>query len=149
MVNALIVIGTLPTMRAHPDEASWQATFDRAYETGLARTYGNMVRQLEALDDFPSRLLERLQGAKEDRDILAHRFFRQNDLAFMNRDDRTHMIAWCEARIGLFQTLSDEVDAFLVPIQERYGIPQAWVDRAYEASLEQAKNWSPDAELRP
>lgn len=144
MVNAVIVMQTLPSMRTHENEAAWHATFDGAYETGLARTYGNMLRQLENLNGFPPNLINRLRGAKEDRDILAHRFFRQNDLAFMNRDGRTSMIAWCEDRIVLFKALSDDVDAFLAPIQQRYGITQAWIDNAMEASLQQAREWTPE-----
>ena len=149
MVNAMIIMRTLPGMRTHRDEASWQATFDGAYEMGLARTYGNMVRQLEAIDEFPRELLGRLVSLKEDRDILAHRFFRQNDLAFMNRDGRTTMVAWCEERVELFKVLSDDVDAFIAPIQARYGISQSWIDRALAQSLEDARNWSPVASPKP
>lgn len=149
MVNAAIIMRTLPTMRSHPDKESWEATFDSAYASGLARTYGNMLKQLEALDEFPRLLLERLRSAKDDRDILAHRFFRQNDLAFMSHDGRTSMIIWCEERIELFQSLSDEVDAFVAPIRENNGISQDWIDKSIEQSLEDARNWSPRAPKHP
>ncbi len=149
MVNAAVVMRTLPSLRSHPNEARWHAAFDHAYETGLARTYGNMLKQLDAISEFPRSLLERLRDAKEDRDVLAHRFFRQHDLAFMNPDGRTTMIAWCEDRVELFQALSEEVDALIAPIRERHGISQEWVERAIEQSLEDARNWSPDAEPRP
>lgn len=149
MVNATIVMRTLPTRRAHPDEASWHAAFDRAYKTGLGLTYGNMLKELTAITDFPRPLLAQLQAAKEDRDVLAHRFFRQNDLAFMNQDGRTAMIASCEARVKLFKTLSDDIGAFVAPIAAQHGISQEWIDRATEHSLEDARNWTPDAEPRP
>lgn len=146
MVNAVIVMRTLPSRLSHPSEQSWHAAFDRAYETGLSLTFGKMLKQIESLPEFPQALLQRLSSAKADRDILAHRFFRQNDLAFMNRAGRTTMIAWCEDRVTLFKTLSDELDEFLAPIQARHGISQAWIDRAMEQSLEDARNWSPDTE---
>lgn len=146
MVNALVVMRTLPTMRSHDDAPSWHASFDNAYRTGLARTYGNMLQQLVSLERFPTKLLERLKAAKEDRDILAHRFFWQNDLAFLNRDGRTSMIAWCQARIELFTALSDDLDAFLAPIQAQYGITQERIDRVFEQSLEEARNWNPESE---
>jgi hypothetical protein len=149
MVNAAVVMRTLATLRSHADETSWHAAFDHAYETGLARTYGNMLNQLDAIAEFPRPLLERLRAAKEDRDVLAHRFFRQHDLAFMNPNGRTVMIAWCEDRVELFKALSDEIDGFIAPIREKHGISQEWVDRAMEQSLEHARNWSPDAEPRP
>lgn len=145
MVNAVIVMRTLPAMRDHADETSWHATFDSAFEAGLARTYGNMLRQLETLERFPSELLDRLRVAKEDRDILAHRFFRQNDLAFMNPNGRTSMIAWCEERVDLFKGLSDDIEALLGPIQAQHGITREWVDAAYARSLEEARNWTAEA----
>ncbi len=149
MVHATIVMRTLPTLRSHPDEESWHAAFDQAYETGLARTYGNMLNQLDAITEFPRPLLGRLRAAKEDRDVLAHRFFRQNDLAFMNPDGRKAMIAWCEERIELFKVLSDDVDEFIEPIQSRHGISPEWIERAIEQSLEDARNWAPETQGSP
>lgn len=142
MVNAFIVMRILPTIQSHRDKASWHATFDGSYEINLARTYGSMLRQLEMLDELPSDLLARLRAAKEDRDVLAHRFFRQNDIAFMNRDGRTEMIAWCEDRIEMFKRLSDELDEFIAPIQERFGISQRLIDETIAGLLEQARTGS-------
>lgn len=139
MVNAVVVMKILPTVRSHTGEASWQAAIDSAFDNGFARTYGNMVRQLETLPEFPQQLLTRLKAAKDDRDILAHRFFRQNDMAFMNCDGRTGMIIWCEERIETFRALSDEIDAFLSPIQERYGLTEARLARLLEHLVEQAR----------
>jgi hypothetical protein len=141
MVNAGIIMRTLGARASYPDEDSWLAAFDGAYEAGLAKTYGNMLRQLETLEGFPVGLLARLRAAKEDRDVLAHRFFRQNDLAFMNPQGRTAMIAWCEERVELFKGLSDEVDAFLEPIQESHGISKDWLERAWEQTLRKAEDW--------
>jgi hypothetical protein len=141
MVNAVIIMRILGTRGSHPDEENWQAAFDAAYEAGLAKTYGNMLRQLETLDGFPPDLLARLRAAKEDRDVLAHRFFRQNDVAFLNPRGRTAMIAWCEDRVELFKVLSDEVDAFLEPIQESHGISKEWIEQAQEQTLKDAENW--------
>lgn|SRR5687767_13826233 len=108
-----------------------------------------MLNQLGAIAEFPRPLLDRLRAVKEDRDVLAHRFFRQHDLAFMNPDGRTAMIARCEDRVELFKALSDEIDAFVAPIRERHGISQEWIDRAMDQSPEDARNWSLDAEPPP
>lgn len=140
MVNAIVVMKMLPTARTHANNADWQCAIDNAFETGLARTYGNMVRQLETLPEFPPELLMRLKAVKDDRDILAHRFFRQNDMAFMNRGGRTSMIAWCEERAETFRALSDEIDSFLAPIQEQYGLTEARLAGLLEKLIEQARD---------
>ena len=43
MVNAGIIMRTLGKRASYPDEDSWLAAFDASYETGLAKTYGNML----------------------------------------------------------------------------------------------------------
>ena len=147
IVNAAIIMQLLPTIRSFANEASWQQAFDKAFESGLSQTYGNMLMSLEKIDGFPQLLLDRLKSAKNDRDILAHRFFRQNDIAFMSRNGRKHMIEWCEARVDLFQSIANELDDFVRPISERNGISQSWVDEKLTEMLRDAEKWTPSDDL--
>lgn len=128
MVNALLVLSLMPTIRTFKDRAAWEAAFDRFYDVELGRTFGNMLKRLETLDGFPPGLLAQLRAAKFQRDHLAHRFFREHDLDFMTSEGRTRMIAECEELIVLFQELDREVEAFAAPERERFGITAEWVN---------------------
>lgn len=129
MVNAMLVLSLLPTIRTFKDDAAWEAAFDRFYDVELAKTFGNMLNRLEPLDGFPPDLLTRLRAAKLQRDHLAHRFFREHDIDFMTADGRTKMIAECENIIVLFRDLDRKVEAFAKPERERFGITDEWIDK--------------------
>lgn len=141
MVNAAIVLHTLPTISKHSDRDSWISSLEQAFQAGLKLTYGNLLKPLKASSQFPPALYDRLSAAKEDRDILAHRFFRLNDLAFMSREGRTSMIVWCEERVELFKSLSDDLDDFLIPFQSRYGITHDWLEAAWQQTMADAERW--------
>src|SRR4051794_16451774 len=120
IVNALLVLSLLPTMKGFADRTSWDAAFDRFYDAELGRTLGNMIRALEQTGVMPADLIEKLRAAKVHRDHLAHRFFREHDLDFMTSQGRSRMIAECEDRMELFQSLDREVEAIVSPQRTRF-----------------------------
>ncbi len=128
IVNALLVLRFLPTMKDHADRSSWEEAFERFYDAELARTFGNMVRALEQTGVLSPDLVERLRAAKVHRDRLAHRFFREHDTDFMTRSGRTKMIAECEELIELFQGIDREVEGIVAPQRTRFGITPEWID---------------------
>lgn len=127
IVNALLVLSLLPSMKGMADRTSWDEAFDRFYDAELAKTLGNMIRTLEKTGAMPADLINRLRVAKGDRDGLAHRFFREHDLDFMTPQGRKRMIAECENRIELFQALDREVEAIVSVQRARYGITPEWI----------------------
>lgn len=138
IVNAVIVARMLPTMRDHPDRAAWESAFDQAYDTELAKTFGNMLRALEPLA-LPDDLMRRLREAKVERDRFAHRFFREHDEDFLSRSGRTRMIAECEDAIERFTNIDAELEAFMRPQRERHGITAQWIEDHLAAAIEAAE----------
>jgi len=134
MVNAVVIASILPTMHQYPDRSSWEDTFEQAYDSELAKTFGNMLRALEPLA-LPDELVSTLRQAKVERDRLAHRFFREHDENFLCKSGRARMIAECEEIIGRFTAVDAELDSFMSPHRERYGITKEWVDGFLSAAL--------------
>lgn len=134
MVNAVIIARMLPTMRNHSDKAAWEDAFDRAYDVELAKTFGNMLRALEALG-LPDDLMARLRAAKIERDHLAHRFFREHDEDFLGRAGRTRMIAACEDIIERFAAIDAELETVMQPLRERHGITAEWIETQMAAAF--------------
>jgi hypothetical protein len=137
MVNTVMVMRLLPTMTQHGDRTEWEAAFDRFYDDELAKTFGNMLQGIATLPDIPTRLMDRLRAAKERRDHLAHRFFREHDIDFMSPPGRTAMIAECEDLIELFTDVDRAIENWAAPQRERYGITKKWIEeRVAEAQRE-------------
>lgn len=128
MVNALLVLRFLPTMKDYADRSSWDEAFEHFYDAELAKTFGNMVRALEQTGAFSPHLIKRLRDTKTHRDRLAHRFFREHDTDFMTRLGRTKMIAECEELIELFRSIDREVEGIVAPQQRRFGITPEWIE---------------------
>jgi hypothetical protein len=138
MVNAVIVARMLPTLHQHPDRTAWEAAFDRAYDSELSKTFGNMLRALEPLN-LPDDLMGRLRHAKVERDRLVHRFFREHDENFLGRSGRTKMIAECEEVIERFIGIDADLEGFMRPQRERYGITAEWLDSHVAATIAAAE----------
>jgi hypothetical protein len=134
MVNAVIITRMLPTIREYPDRLAWESAFDRAYDVELAKTFGNMLRALGPLH-LPEELLERLRGAKFERDRLAHRFFREHDKDFLDQAGRARMIVECEGAIEMFSTMDARLEEHMRPQCERHGITSEWIERHVAAAL--------------
>ena len=139
MVNAALVMKFLPTVREYSGGETWEKAFDKFYDVELSQTFGNMIRALSGIDGFPSDLLARLRASKEPRDTLAHRFFWQNDRAFISDAGRKGMIGWCERHISLFETLSDDLDDFTRPYRIKYGISDEWIEQVFARDAEAAR----------
>lgn len=139
IVNALLVLRFLPTRPDHQSKESWEAAFDDFYVGEFGKTFGNMLRTLATLDIAQSPLMERLRGAKKTRDILAHSFFRDHDLAFMTQAGRAEMIVFCEAAVAEFKAIDEELEALCVPYRNRFGMTDEWIERKYQDMLTQAQ----------
>lgn len=147
IVNLLLVLRFLPTRPKHKDAVSWEAAFDDFYAGEFGKTFGNMLRKLESLELVPVVLLARLRQAKEVRDVLAHSFFRDNDLAFMTQHGRAQMIAFCDNAIVEFKAIDTELDELCAPHRGRYGMTEEWLERKFQEMQAQAiHDFGSDAE---
>ena len=134
MVNAVIIARMLPSMSQHADRTGWEEAFDRAYDAELAKTFGNMLRAVEALG-LPDNFMAGLRAAKVERDRLVHRFFREHHESFLGKVGRTRMIAECEDTIERFIAIDAQLEAFMRPQRERYGITVEWVESHLLAAI--------------
>lgn len=127
IVNAIIIAIMLPTFHVSADRSAWEKAFEQAYDFELAKTFGNMLRALEPLD-LPASIMTRLGEAKHERDRLAHRFFREHHEDLLGRSGRTRMISECEAAIQLFSAVDAELEEYMRPAREQYGITNEWIE---------------------
>lgn len=138
MVNAVIIGRMMPTIHKYPDRSSWENAFDQAYDLEFTKTFGNILNALEPFA-LPDDLMVRLRNAKADRDRLAHRFFREHDLDLLGSSGRTRMIAECEDIIERFSAIDIDLEAFMRPECERYGITSEWVEGHLSAAIAAAE----------
>jgi hypothetical protein len=142
MVNALLVIQLLPTRSGHASRSSWEEVFDQFYNGELAKTFGNIAQTLKKTEFFPADFIERLFSAKQKRDKLAHRFFRENDVDFTTDLGRKKMLMECEEIIEIFQGLDVEIDNFMSPLQVEFGITSELIEEHVICMATKIKTYS-------
>lgn len=140
IVNALLVLRFLPTRAHHKSKEVWEFAFDDFYSGELGKTLGNMVRTLSALEVVPEQIIGQLRTAKVTRDVLAHRFFRDNDLKFMTQSGRVEMIEFCEKAAEEFRSVDRELEAYCKPYRVRFGMTDQWIDEKCSEMLAQARS---------
>lgn len=91
------------------------------------------------LSIVPAPIIDQLRQGKKTRDILAHSFFRDHDLAFMTQAGRVEMIDFCEAAVAQFKAIDEELDAFCRPYRNRYGMTDEWIEQKYQEMHAQAQ----------
>ncbi len=124
LVNALMVIQLLPTASDHLDRMAWEEALDEFYDEKFSKTFGNLMRYIEVSGRLPEDLLLQLREAKNDRDHLAHRFFREHVSDFTTTEGRRRMIAKCEQIIACFQSIDQRIEELISPIREEFGISE-------------------------
>lgn len=90
--------------------------FDAFLEQHLKATMGRVVNLLGPHVVSDGDLLPNLRVALEERNRLAHRYFREHELNFGSFTGREEMLAELHGLIRLFE----EVDASLRPVIDRY-----------------------------
>lgn len=90
-------------------------TFATLYQRHEMLTFGNLMRSLARHNIFPASLGADVRQLKEERDYLAHHFFRANDLNFMTVGGCQLMIEQLKERQGRFR----EIDLHVTEVQDQ------------------------------
>jgi recombinational DNA repair ATPase RecF len=113
------------------DRKRYQEEFDAFMNGQFAQTFGNLLRRVNASKHFSEDFKMRLADAKNRRDFLAHRFWRERSIEFCTESGREKMMKELEADANLFQGLDHELEPIGVELRRQNGVDetkfQAWL----------------------
>jgi hypothetical protein len=119
LINALTALETaaskVPTRR----------TFDVLYAKHETLTFGNLIRALSKHNLLPAGLAAQVTKLKAERDVLAHRFFRDHHLDFMTVGGCLTMIEQLELQQRRFDALDASVSAVCREAFKKIGLGKA------------------------
>lgn len=139
IVNSLLVLSFLPDNLKPESLKDWHILSDQFYSKELEKTFGRLVKTLGSINFVPRSIIGNLLQAKEMRDILAHSFFRNHDLAFTTDNGRQKMIVECEKIIDQFKKCDDELEEFCKPYKLKYGFTEERVNEMYQEMMMEAQ----------
>ena len=92
MVNLLLsaeLVSAAGTISKHQE---WEALVDHILDSSFELTLGNIIRRLEEKITLDQHSVETIHSAKQRRDFLAHRFFREHAEDFVTSSGRLRML---------------------------------------------------------
>lgn len=145
IVNAMLAIKILPLRVNHTAAKEWEAALDDFFSAEFEKTFGGLVTTLTKAVALPDEVKDRLIAARDTRNMLAHRFFRNHDMHFMTTEGRGAMIAICDHAAEEFSALDQALEAFCAPHREKHGITQAWLGEKFAEMEAEARLRFPKA----
>ncbi|GGF31914.1 hypothetical protein GCM10011611_42520 [Aliidongia dinghuensis] len=134
LVNALLLIDFIPknvsNIKSHID---WSREFDAFFDSRIALTMGNLIRELKKVTTIPDTLEKQLLLALERRRFLVHHYFRDNVRFFQTDEGRNKLIADLEGYGRDFSAANRALEALLTPLYAKYGITPERQAAALEA----------------
>lgn len=92
VVNLLLTAELVAASRVVGSREVWEELVDHILDSSFQLTLGNMIRRLEERITLDPHTMTIIREAKERRDWLAHRFFREHAEDFMTSAGRLRML---------------------------------------------------------
>ena len=127
LANALMVIEFILRAKTFRDFDEWAASYDDYLETELGRTFGGLVTCILKNQGLPDELRGALEEAKQARNFLAHRFFRDNAERFFFLQGQQSMVAYCDDALTNFGRADRLLEDTVRPLREKYGLTDDWL----------------------
>ena len=135
VINALFFLEFRPgATEKHPSQEQLQAAWEGYYEEQFQHTLGTLIRRLLACSpQFPGSLMALLYEARDSRDRLAHRFYREHDYGWFARERMEKMRDELVAATNLFIRADHALSSFMEPQKAKFGFSEAQVEKLAES----------------
>jgi len=124
VANALFILELMGKRREVKTQEEWETLVDNHFENSFAQTLGRLKNQVvrhRARIAALSSLLTDLDKCVQERNFLAHHFWREYAIYWFTSDGRHAMVQRLEAARDLFSDTDKKFEAAIRPIAERYG----------------------------
>lgn len=138
IANALACLELMEQRRSCKSAQEWEDLVDAYQKEIFAHTFGNLRKRLEkhasCLQNY-SEIIIKIKESKEERDFIAHHFWREYAVHMYSVEGRTTMVKRLAAAGHLFQETNKELDIALGPYFQKYGFSDQALDDAKQELL--------------
>lgn len=122
------------------NRAAYEAAFDTFMDKQFAQTMGNIIKKVEKLPEFSVELRARIAEVKKRRDFITHHFWRERSVEFASSKGRAALRTELEADMNLFAQVDREVNAALLPVRQKLGIKEEWLEEHTKKMVQEMKD---------
>jgi hypothetical protein len=117
---------------------------DQFMDEAFTMTFGRLLKELRRMDQ-PTHLLQRdLDQARDVRNWLAHRYFRDRSVQFMSPAGRAAMLEELGDATNLFLQVNEGLERLSAEVRAANNVSEDAVHQEYEQLLLEVKQWRPD-----
>ncbi len=124
IANAILILELLEGRGGAKTLAEWETLVDKHFEDSFAKTLGKLKNRL-ALHGERSPVIDSvmtdLERCVDERNFLAHHFWRERAAYWFTAKGRTSMIQRLEEARELFSETDRKLEAAIQPFADRYG----------------------------
>jgi len=133
IVNALVLLDLIPRRRhlVHSRE-EWAEVVEAFMGRHFRKTLGAMMKSLQSITEVPPDLEDLLRQALQQRNRLAHDFFRERSEDFMTSSGRERMLVEIDESKSLFEAADKRLDEVVHPLRDLYGLTDEVLRRELE-----------------
>ena len=130
LVNAMIISELLPDK-----ENFTKQNVDDFMNQQFEKTLGTLIKKLKRSIPIPDNLEKTLSSALRERNWLAHNFFRERHIEFINTEGRKTMLEELRGSQKIFEEADNLLTKVVMPLSEKHGI----TEELYEQELEKMR----------
>jgi hypothetical protein len=117
---------------------------DAFMEDAFRMTFGRLLGELRRQSRFAELVQQELDQARETRNWLAHRYFRDRAVQFMSPAGRGAMLGELDDAANLFLRTNDMLERLSAEIRAANGVSEDAVRSEYDQLLKEVEEWRPD-----
>ncbi|MFA5983313.1 MAG: hypothetical protein WC782_04805 [Methylococcaceae bacterium] len=117
----------------------WVHNFDEFIGRALSKTMGQLLGKLQKLGIPCDKLSKDLETALKKRNWLAHCYFPERALEFMNEQGRLEMISELEITHAYFRQIKDKVNRITDEVSVKYGLTDEVLEKMMTQILTRTK----------
>jgi len=145
IANVMCCIEVMPRMDKCGDRIEWENLIDKHFDKSFDETFGRLKARLSEYSKiFPAILviIPDLEKCVEERNFLAHHFYREYAQHWFSVKGRQEMIKRLEVAYDLFDLTSKKLDSSMEPLMEKYALTESAVEEMYNKMKAEAESYN-------
>jgi hypothetical protein len=117
---------------------------DQFMDEAFAMTFGRLLKELRQLGQATDFVQRDLDQARDMRNWLAHRYFRDRTVQFMSPAGRVVMLEELDDATNLFLQVNETLERLSAEVRAANNVGEDAVRQEYEQLLLEVEQWRPD-----
>ncbi len=138
------IVNLMIALRLPEREALTQRDIDQFMDEAFAMTFGRLLKELRRTGQ-PTHFVQRdLDQARDMRNWLAHRYFRDRAVQFMSPAGRVVMLEELDDATNLFLQVNKSLERLSAEVRAANNVGEDAIRQEYEQLLLEVKQWRPN-----